>query len=140
MENNNQQKVGAGILVVSILQIVFLAFGALGLLAAAALKDTINSQLAASGQNITITTNELIISFAIMVLLLIGVILILAKKSIGVYIYFACVIANIVYSIVLNGFKFTTIFGLILPILMAVFIAQKKELYGFGSKSENINI
>jgi hypothetical protein len=135
MENNQPQKVGAGILTVSIIQLVFSGFVFIGLLLAFLVKD----QIEAAG-TVEITTSVLAISTVFTAITIIGIILILMKKQLGVYIYFGSFAINIIYSIVTNGFKASIILSLIIPVLMGIFIWQKKEVFGMGVKAEDINM
>ncbi|KHD38500.1 membrane protein [Clostridium acetobutylicum] len=136
MENENDSKVGAGIITISVLHFIGAAFTLIGSLILLGAKDNINNILAQSGQSAsTVTNTSIAISLVLVIVLVIGVILILKKKALGVYLYFLSEIISIIYSIVHSGFSFMIILSLILPILMAVFIYQKKSLYGFGNKS-----
>lgn len=90
-----------------------------------------------------ITSTELIISIILSLLLLVGIILILLKKQIGVYTFFTVEIINIIYSLIMNGLNLSvlisTLIGLILPGLLAYFIYKKKELFGFEIKENNLD-
>lgn len=139
MENyEQQQKLGAGIITISVLHLVFGVIALLGLLAVVLLKDTVNSALQTAGQA-TLSSSQIAISFILEVLLLVSVILILVKKKAGVYAYFACAIISPIYSVIASGFSASIILSFILPVLMAVFINQKKELFGFGNSSNTLN-
>ena len=131
MENNQQQKVGAGILTVSIVQLVFSSFALIGVLMLLAAKDTISEMT----KTAPLPTSVLIITMVLLVILLLGVILILMKKKLGVYIYFIAEIINLVYSIINNGFSISVVLGLVIPVLMGIFIWQKKSLFGFVAKA-----
>ncbi|MGH4117960.1 hypothetical protein [Clostridium sp.] len=135
MENIQKQKVGAGILTISIIHFVMNGIGLLGLLAAIAMKDAINE--AAKTQ---ITTSVLVISLVFIAIITLAVILILMKKSIGIYIYFIVQGINIVYAIVVNGFSPMQIISIVLPVLMGIFVWKKKEVFGLGAKAENISL
>ncbi|MDP4089827.1 MAG: hypothetical protein Q8930_11230 [Bacillota bacterium] len=137
MENNQKPGIGAGIITVSIIHFVFSGIGLLIMLAAAAFQDTINSTLEASGQTARLTSGQILLSIVFALILILSVILILLKKKIGVFIYFAFAILSPIYSIITSGFSFLIFLDFILPILMAVFISQKKELYGFGNGTGN---
>ena len=90
-----------------------------------------------------LTSTELIVSIILTVILLVGIILILLKKQIGVYTFFTVEIINIIYSLIMNGLSISilvsTLVGLILPGLLAYFIYKKKELFGFESKENNLD-
>ena len=136
MENENRVKLGAGIITISIIEIVFGVIGILSsivyLFMADSTLDTISSIYAQQGLdfNELMPSNfQMIVSIILSLLLLICIILILAKKTIGVYGYFILEAILIVFSIICNGFSFTIIFSLIIPALYAFFIYKKKEIF-----------
>jgi len=104
MENVQKPKVGAGILTVSIIQLVFSGFALIGFIMTIFMTDVAKAQLKTMGVPET-PTSTLIISLILTIILTIGVILILMKKELGIYVYFIGVVAQIVYSIVSNGFN-----------------------------------
>jgi len=124
MENVQKPKVGAGILTMSIIQLVFSGFGLIGILITFFMKDTLKTAGAPA-----IPTFTFIISLVLTIIITLGVILILMKKELGIYIFFIAQVANIVYSIVINGFKPLILLALIIPILMGIFIWKKKEVF-----------
>lgn len=139
MEN---KKLGGGILTISILYLVFLGFGIIGSIISLASLDQINALSTQMGMP-QITSTELIISIVLSLISLIGIIFILLKKKIGIYIFFTLVAINIIYSLIMNGFQVATIIsaliGLILPGLLAYFIYKKKEIFGFESTENNLD-
>lgn len=140
MENNQKPKLGGGILTISIIQLVINALAIIGFIPLIFARDMMAEQLKALGSDIPIpTTSETIISLVLVLLLITGIILILCKKAAGVYIYFTVVVLNLIYPIVMGSFKLTSLTGLILPALMAIFIYLKKEIFGFGANANSIN-
>lgn len=135
MDNNQKQKVGAGILTMSIIHLVFNSIGALGLLASVTMKEEIKKLGTPE-----ITTSALIISSVFIAIITLAIMLILMKKQIGIYIYFIAQVANLVYSVVVNGFDPMQIVTLIMPVLMGIFIWQKKEIFGLGAKAEDARL
>lgn len=139
MEN---KKLGGGILTISIIYLVFLGFGLIGSIISLSTLDEINSIMAQMGVT-QITSTELIISIILSLILLVGIILILLKKQIGVYTFFTLEIINIIYSLIMDGLSLSvlisTLISLILPGLLAYFIYKKKELFGFESKENNLD-
>ena len=135
MENVKKPKVGAGIKTMSIIQLVFSGFGLIGLIMTLFMKDTLKTAGVPA-----IPTSAIIISLVIIIIITLGIILILMKKELGIYIYFIAEVANIVYSIVSNGFKPASLVGLIIPVLMGFFIWKKKEIFSPEAKSEQIDI
>ena len=139
MENVQKPKVGAGIKILSIIQLVINGIGLLGLIASLFMKEEIKNQLKTAGVPLP-TTAALIISMALIIILIMSVILILMKKELGIYIYFTAVVANIVYAIVSTGFNPGVLLNLIVPVLMGFFIWKKKEIFSPEAKSEQIDI
>lgn len=137
METSNNEKLGGGIITLCILTLIGFAISLLGytamLFGRDALIDLYNSMGIDATALIPVTSIlivELIVSIAIGV----SAILILMKKSVGVYAYFVAEIIAIIESIVFNGFSIgSLILSLIFPILMAIFISKKKEIFGLGS-------
>ncbi|EQB86477.1 hypothetical protein J2Z44_000409 [Clostridium punense] len=140
MENNQKPKLGGGIMTISIIQLIVNAFVILGLIPLIFARDMMIGQFKTIGADIPMpTTSESIISLVLTLLLVIGIILILCKKAAGVYIYFTVVVINLIYPIVMNGFKLASLTGLILPVLMAIFIYLKREIFGFGVNAASTN-
>ena len=139
MEN---KKLGGGILTISIIYLVLLGFGLIGSIISLVTLDEINSLMSQMG-GVQLTSTELIVSIILTLILLLGIILILLKKQIGVYTFFTVEIINIIYSLIMNGSSISilisTLVGLILPGLLAYFIYKKKELFGFQSKEDNLD-
>ena len=139
MEN---KKLGGGILTISIIYLVLLGLGLIGSIISLVTLDEINSLMSQMG-GVELTSTELIVSIILTLILLVGIILILLKKQIGVYSFFTVEIINIIYSLIMNGLSISilisTLVGLILPGLLAYFIYKKKELFGFESKEDNLD-
>ena len=139
MEN---KKLGGGILTISIIYLVLLGFGLIGSIISLVTLDEINSLMSQMG-GVQLTSTELIVSIILTLILLVGIILILLKKQIGIYTFFTVEIINIIYSLIMNGLSISilisTLVGLILPGLLAYFIYKKKELFGFESKENNLD-
>ena len=128
MEHTQSQKLGTGIIIISIIQLIGAIFSVFGSILLFSSKDTIINELQANGQS-TASNTQITITLILQLILAISIILILVKKSIGIYSYFTFVAINIIYSIISTGFQWTIIFSLILPILMAIFINKKKNLF-----------
>lgn len=135
MKESIDNKLGPGILSVSIIQLVIYLFALAGMLLTSVLYGSANQQAALADPDGSITTGKLMISLVLLVLLIIGVVLILLKKAVGVYIYFICVIINIVFLLINNSDIINILFNLILPALMAFFIFRRKELFGFDKQT-----
>ena len=132
MENNQSQKLGAGIITVSVLHLIGAAFSILTMLVTYLNKGAVSSLLTAeqaSEFNSALSGSKAVITIILALALALGVILILLKKALGVYVYFTCIILSIVNSIITSGFSWVIIFSIIFPVLMAIFINKKKELF-----------
>lgn len=127
-----ENKLGGGIITISVLTLIGFALSLIGYLMIFALGDTLSKTYMSMG----ITPPEpstLVISLILSILIGISTILILMKKSIGVYGYFISEVLSIISSIIFNGFHMINILlSLILPVLMFIFIYQKKSIFGFG--------
>ena len=134
METNNE-KLGGGIMTLCILTLVGFVFSLFSYI----------TMLTESGRNsITETYNKLgldtaliptmsetIVSLVISILIAVSVILILMKKSIGVYGYFVVTIISIISTILFSGFSLLNLAsGLLFPVLMAIFISKKRAVFG----------
>ncbi|HEY8805068.1 MAG TPA: hypothetical protein VIM42_08210, partial [Clostridium sp.] len=124
---------GAGILTMSIIQLVLMGFSLIGLIMTLFMKDETKAQLKTMGIPET-PTSTIIISLIITVIIILAIVLILMKKELGIYIYFIAEVANIVYSIVSTGFKPVILLSLIIPGLMGFFIWKKKEIFSVEAK------
>ncbi|MBD7911941.1 MULTISPECIES: hypothetical protein [Clostridium] len=124
--NNEDEKLGGGIITICVLHFIGLALTLLTLVGSFLMKD----QLAQLGA----TTSTFVISAIISITLSVGCILILNKTKIGIILYYIAAIANLINTI-LYGFSITSIISvLFLPTLMGIFLNQKKELFGFKNK------
>lgn len=145
MENENKPKLGGGIIALSVIQLIICILSVIGSIFLFISKDKIIESLNNAGTDSTAftqacSTSTLTISLIVSLLTIISIILILSRKVLGVYIYFLTNIASIIIAIVQKGFSANVLLGIILPVLTAIFIFQKKEIYGFGKKNTDINM
>ncbi|MBW9147212.1 hypothetical protein K2F40_15860 [Clostridium sp. CM028] len=128
MENIQKSKVGAGIKTISIITLIFSIFGLI-----TSIKNMLNiGETNALRKEVgfpEMTILALVIGLLITIIIISGVILILMKKELGIYIYFIGIVAKIAYSIVSVGFSPWMLSNLIMPVLMAIFIRKKKEIF-----------
>lgn len=128
-EIQEKKKLGAGIITMSVLYCfvyVFLLFGSIINLL---FKDQTNKILAETGTGVQVTTAQILITLITTIIILLSVILILCRKSIGVILFFAIQILSIVYGAITVGVNIYTPVNLIFPGLMAFFIYQKRDIY-----------
>ncbi|MBS5936922.1 hypothetical protein [Clostridium sp.] len=130
MENiENEQRVGSGITILSIVYLVFQGFGLFALVSSIVMKEQIIAKLAESGAVVAFNSAEIIISIILSIIFIASLILILMKKSIGAYLFIAVQALSIIYNIITGAFTLMSIFGLILPGLMIYLLYRKKEIY-----------
>ncbi|MEK6264435.1 MAG: hypothetical protein N2B06_06655 [Clostridium sp.] len=146
MENIQKPKVGAWIRTLCILQLVTYAFSLTSIRNFSKIDELnvanneLNKVLNKALQLPEITRLSLTIGLVFSIIFIISIILILIKKELGVYIYFTASVATIVYSIVSNGFKLIMLTSLIMPVLMAIFIWKKKEVFGLGAEAKEASL
>ncbi|WP_194191503.1 hypothetical protein [Clostridium chrysemydis] len=124
-ENEKRNKLGGGIITLAVIQFVTNGFGIIGLLMMM-FGDEFYKSL-----GITVPpASSLIIDLVFVIITIIGLVLILLKNKIGIYIYFTIIVLSIVSTTIFYGFSITNILlSLILPVLTAIFIYKKKYLY-----------
>ncbi|WP_300349395.1 hypothetical protein [Clostridium sp.] len=136
MEINKENKLGAGIITLSVLTIisVFITYFSNICL----LIPSVQNNLKQKGipiEKLGLNKSIIVIGLISATILLISVILILMKKALGIYLYYLLFLANLIYSTVLHGFNIKSlIISIIFPALFGYFLYKKKHLYGFESK------
>lgn len=139
MENTENRKLGGGIITVCILLILGYVFS-IGSSIFYLFNPSIIQQLNQTvGESIpAITTTTLTIGLIMSIVALIGVILVLCKKAVGVYIYYLMTIISLLYTVIMNGINMITLFSiigaLILPVLLGIFIYKRRYVFGLGNK------
>lgn len=123
------KKLGIGIIIITILMLLGSILGIVGDLGAMFLGDLVVETYDGEVIQSTVSNSQLIIDIILRIIFLISAILIFMKKSLGIYCYFIVVIISIIASIIFNGFSIAIISSLILPILMAIFVARKREVF-----------
>jgi len=130
MKDIHKPKLGGGILTLAIIQLIFNGIGLTGLVM------TLLMIYSPKTYGVTtVPTFTVIVTLVSMLITTLGIILILMKKKLGIYIYFINEVANIVYSVVINGFKPVILVSLIIPVLMGIFILTKKEIFATETKA-----
>lgn len=130
MKDIHKPKLGGGILTLAIIQLIFNGIGLTGLVM------TLLMIYAPKTYGVTtVPTFTVIVTLVSMLITTLGIILILMKKKLGIYIYFINEVANIVYSVVINGFKPVILVSLIIPVFMGILILTKKEIFATETKA-----
>ncbi|MGL5244130.1 MAG: hypothetical protein ACRC7R_02965 [Sarcina sp.] len=135
MEDYNKKNLGAGILTVTIIQLVIYALClAMNIYALLNVTNEFDSpDPGAAALKIIFCA-----SIAISIGTIIGLVFILFKKSIGIYLYFLVVLLNFIFTIMIGGFVIKTLaLMLILPILTAIFIYRRRYVFNIGTKCAN---
>lgn len=124
-ESEKRNKLGGGIITLAVIQFVTNGFGIIGLLMMM-FGDEFYKSL-----GITVPpASSLIIDLVFVIITIIGLVLILLKNKIGIYIYFTIIVLSIISTTIFYGFSIANILlSLILPVLTAIFIYKKKYLY-----------
>jgi hypothetical protein len=135
MEENNKAKLGPGIIAVAIIQLIIYSLAILGIFIVFTLSDTIQQDNALIAQIGNISASRLLISLVLIVISILGIVMVLLKKTVGVYIYFICVAINEIFLFINSADIESILLNLILPVLMALFIYKRKEVFGFGESS-----
>lgn len=147
MENIQERKLGAGIITISVLHLIGFVIGSFSTVSSIINNDALVEAASVLGADPSIyAPSKLIISLVLSTLLAISVILILFKKSLGVYGYFTVTVISLINSIISVssiGFSGLVIFSLVLslifPALMALFIHKRKYVFGFASKEDDLS-
>ena len=124
------KKLGAGIIIITIIVILGSILGIVGDLGAMFLGDLVVETYDGEVIQSTVSNSQLIIDIILRIIFLISAILIFMKKSLGIYCYFIVAIISIIASIIFNGFSIAIISSLILPVLMIIFVTRKREVFG----------
>lgn len=125
----NNQRLGAGIITMSVLYLIGQAFTMFSVLINIVMKDEIARMLAEAGTISEITTAQLGVTLVISLILTVSIILILFKKYIGAYIFIGIEVLSLLFSIITGAFTLFSIIGLVFPGLMIFFLYKKKEIY-----------
>lgn len=127
MEYENELKVGGGIKTICILHFIFGGIAIIILLLSLVMPADIKAEAG-------VKSSAIIISLLSTAVLIASCIMVLLKQKIGVFLYFIMVIISFIINIVSSAPLYSLAISLVLPVLMAIFISKKKELYGFGTK------
>ncbi|WP_294343272.1 hypothetical protein [uncultured Clostridium sp.] len=127
-----ENKLGGGIITISVLTLIGFVFNLIIYFAIFAFNDSIKKAYTSMGTEMP-SNSILTVSLILSIVIGISTILILMKKSIGVYGYFIGEILSIISSIIFNGFNLLgLIVSLVLPVLMFIFIYNKRNIFGFS--------
>lgn len=135
MENDvKKNKLGPGIIILSVIFIVGQVYSLISFPGNLARLDDTNNTLISMGlESLVVTRGEAIFSTIVGAIILIGVILILLKKGIGVYIFAGAQVVSIVTTMITKGFAVTTLIGTVIGLIPAglylYFISKKKHLF-----------
>lgn len=131
-----KKKLGGGIITLAVLTFVFNGLGIIASGVTLSVLDTINKTSESLGMP-TLSSTEIIIGIIVAIIGVVGFILILFRKKLGVYLYFASIVLNIIINImsIASGKPTSALtyigmaVGLIIPILLAVFLRKKFKYF-----------
>lgn len=127
--NNNDQRVGCGIIAVSVLEFIGNGLGLLGIISLLVAGKSISDMVPGFQMPSVL---ELILSIIISIASIVSLILLLQKKKVGVIGYFAIEIINIILNIIASSESGASpVCNLILPIIMGILVYRKKHIFGF---------
>lgn len=129
MEMDNENKLGGGIITISVLTFIGRFLAIIGSIMLLGFKDSFEETY--KSLEIEIPSDKMELTILILsIILIVSTILILMKNKIGVFGYFIVQAISIIISIASSGFSISSlIIDLLFPVLMAIFIYKKKHLY-----------
>lgn len=132
MEKEQNEKLGFGIVAISIIyivmQLITMFYSSMSLIS----YDYLIGELSSGGMDTTnITKASLIATLIISAIILASVVLILFKISWGIYLFYITILINIFSSVFANGFTWTTSVLLVLPFIYGYLIKRKTSVFGF---------
>ena len=126
-------KLGAGIISLSIIQIIFISFSIIGYISflIPSTKDLLGNDFY---DKLNLNEVTIKIYIAISIITIISLLLILFKRNIGIYTYITISLISIIFTNIMNGFNIIAILrGMIIPVLMA-WLLYKKNYINFNKK------
>lgn len=133
-ENNIEgKKLGGGIITLAVITFVFSAIGIVSSIITLLNLDNVNKTLESLG-SVPISSTTLIISLIVSIIGVLGFILILLWKKIGIYLYYASIVLSLITTFInTKDFSAFTILGfvisLIIPVLLAIFLKNKFKFF-----------
>ena len=124
-----KKKVGVGIIIMSILDFIGQGFMIIGYLTIILAPDLVSEQMKNMGSPTEINVEEYFIPLAISLIIVISVILILCKKSIGAFLFIGIEVLSLIYKVITAGFNIGLLILLVFPALMLLFLYRKKDIY-----------
>lgn len=123
---DKNKKLSIGIIILNTFIILGSIFGILGDLGTMFLGELVVDSYDGKVIQSTVSNAQLIIDIILRIIFIISAILILMKKSLGIYSCFVAIIISIITSIIFNGFSIAVIFSLIILLLIIIFILKKR--------------
>ncbi|MCI6188893.1 MAG: hypothetical protein MSA89_06150 [Clostridium sp.] len=123
---DKNKKLSIGIIILNTFIILGSILGILGDLGTMFLGELVVESYDGKVIQSTVSNAQLIIDIILRIIFIISAILILMKKSLGIYSCFVAIIISIITSIIFNGFSIAVIFSLIILLLIIIFILKKR--------------
>ena len=118
-----------GIMIISVLYLIAQGYSLINSAYVIFNFDKINEIYIENG-GMPITYNNIAMSIIIAIGVIIGIIFLLRRNKIGIFIFLGVQIISISYMIILTGFGSHLLTGLIMPLLLLFFVYKKKDIYG----------
>ncbi|OPJ56178.1 hypothetical protein [Clostridium oryzae] len=125
MKNKENNGLGLPIVSLCIIQLSLWIIASVSTIIAILFRESLDRNLAYMGYK-SKPVLESVIYLIMYLLIILSIKFILSKNLLGVLSYFIVSIAAFIYSIIADGFKIDTILPVVFPILMIVFIFNKK--------------
>lgn len=133
METIQKEKLGIALRILLILQLVFSGFALIAYMTMFFMSDKIKVQLNIDKAADMANFSTIDIVFILMVV--VGIILILMKKKLGIYIYLIGQSAHIIHMLVTEKFEISMVLDLLIPVLTAYLIWKNISMFNVERKS-----
>ena len=127
--NNKKESLGMGIITISILYLIAQGYSLINSVYGILNFNKINEFYIERGEK-PLTYINVTMSIIIAIGVIIGIIFLLRRNIIGIFIFIGSEIISIIYLIILTGFGSHLAMVLIMPLLLLFFIYKKKDIYG----------
>ncbi|SKC76981.1 hypothetical protein SAMN02194393_03074 [Maledivibacter halophilus] len=129
----NHKKLGAGVTAICILELISKFFQLSLAVVVLLKKEDIGLWLEKIGQsNImnAISNQQVMITICLSILAILGLILILSKNRIGMYLYFPITAINVTMLAIQNSFQIKPLlFALVLPVILFILLYNRRNVF-----------
>lgn len=136
MEQDKNSKLGAGIITMSVISLVCGVLGIISMIFMSYVGNKFGSELGPEFEQMATDPIIMIIPIIFSILSMVAIILILMKKSFGIYLYITVIVVGFVFNAIMTPEQLVvSLIGLLYPALMLFFIYKKRHLFGFKNPS-----